>query len=89
MYDLIKNYLCLQRVINMPETRIEAENRAERLGFPKSSVYCLEKDDKCFIVPYGITTAAGKKAYAEARAEGNSKEYSAKIAHTVDSKAQK
>lgn len=71
----------------MPETRKQAEERAEKLGFPKSSVYCLEKDNKCYIAPHGITTTAAKKAYAEARARGESKERSAKIAHSVEDKA--
>ena len=73
----------------MPETRTEAERRAQRLGFPKSHVYCLEKDSICFIVPHGIETAAGRKAYAESRAAGRSKECAAKVAHKVDDEARK
>lgn len=71
----------------MPETRSEAEKRAKRLGFPISHVICLEDNDVCFIVPYGIKTTAGRVAYAKARASGKSKEYSAKIAHSVDDEA--
>lgn len=71
----------------MPESRAEAEKRAERLGFPKSHVICLEGDNECFIAPKGIETEAGRKAYAEARAKRKSKEYSARIAHTVDKAA--
>lgn len=73
----------------MPETRKEAEKRAERLGFPKSHVICLDGDNMCFIVPRGIETEAGRKAYAEARAHRKSKEYAAKIAHKVDDEAKK
>ena len=68
----------------MPESRAHAEKRAEREGFPKSSVICLDGDSMCFIVPHGIETAAGRRAYAEARAKGRSKEYSARVAHKVE-----
>lgn len=71
----------------MPENREDARKRAERLGFPLSHVICLDGDDMCFIVPMGIETSAGRKAYAEARAAGRSKEYAAQIAHTVDKEA--
>lgn len=74
-------------VIDIPETRSEAEKRAKEIGFPVDNVYCLEKDDRCYIVPRGIETSAGKRAYAEARDAGKSKEYAAKVAHTVDKKA--
>jgi len=73
----------------LPETRKQAEERAEKLGFPKTSVICLEKDDKCYIVPHGITTTAARHAYAESRDRGLSKERSAKIAHSVEEKANK
>ena len=73
----------------MPETRAEAVRRAERLGFPRSHVICLDRDDDCYIVPHGIDTAAGRKAYAEARASGRGKEYAAKVAHTVDDQARR
>lgn|GEM_PF-2594996 len=68
----------------MPESRADAEKRAEKLGFPKSSVICLEKDDKCYIAPHGIESAAAKRAYAEARERGLSQERAAKTAHHVE-----
>lgn len=68
----------------MPETRKQAEERAEKLGFPKSNVYCLEKDDKCYIVPHGITTIEAKRAYAESRERGLNQERAAKTAHHVE-----
>lgn len=68
----------------MPETRAEAEERAKRLSFPISHIICLDGDNVCFIVPLGIETKAGRKAYAEARAQGKSKEEAAQIAHYVD-----
>lgn len=73
----------------MPETRAEAEKRAKRLGFPLSHVVCLEEDNVCFIVPHGIETEAGRKAYAEARRRRKNKEYAAKIAHKVEAEAKK
>lgn len=73
----------------MPEAREEAEKRAKRLGFPLSHVICLDGDRQCFIVPYGIETEAGRRAYAEARAARKSKEYAARIAHTVEESAKK
>ena len=73
----------------MPESREAAEKRAERLGFPKKNVYCLDGDNQCFIVPYGIETVEAKRVYAESRASGMSKEQSAKIAHSVEGKARK
>lgn len=72
----------------MPETRAQAEKRAEATpGFSKKDVYCLEGDNKCFLIPHGIETTAAKKAYAEARLHRRSREYAAKVAHKVESQA--
>jgi SPP1 family phage portal protein len=75
-----------------PESRAEAKRRiAEGLGekgFKESDIYCLEGDDWCYIVPHGITTPEARKAYAENRRKGLSKERAAKIAHTVQDKSE-
>jgi len=39
-----------------------------------------------YIAPRGVTTAAGKKAYASLRSKGASKVKAAKIAHSIDDK---
>ena len=67
----------------MPETKGHALDRAKREGFNKSSVVKSEKGGY-FIAPNGIETTAGKKAYANCRADGGSKEDCAKIAWTVE-----
>lgn len=67
----------------MPESRAEAEARAEKEGFLKSNVYCLDGDNKCYIAPKGITSTAAKKAYAEARDGGDDKETAARKAWAV------
>lgn len=71
----------------MPESKAEALKRAKRLGFPASSV--VKGNGGYFIAPHGVTTAAGKRAYAECRAKGGAKEKCARIAHDVDDKAKK
>ena len=72
----------------MPETKAEARKRAKKLGFPQSSVVKSE-DDGYFIAPHGITMAGAKKAYADCRASGGSKEKCAKIAWDIQNKAKK
>lgn len=72
----------MRRII-MPESRKDAEARAEKDGFPKSNVICLDGDDNCYIAPHGITLAAAKRAYAEARNSGDDKETAAKKAWAV------
>lgn len=71
----------------MPESRKDALARAKRLNFPKSSVVKSNIDNSNYIAPRGVTTEAGKKAYADTRARGKGKEESAKIAHSVEKKA--
>jgi len=83
--------------VGNPESRADAEARAEKLDFPKGNVICLEGDDWCYIAPRGITLQAAKQAYAEARKrfheEGRSDEYgqehAAKIAWYVQEKAER
>lgn len=69
----------------MPETKIEALKRALKGGFKKSSVV-KSKDSGYFIAPHGILSEGAKKAYANLRAKGNSKEKSAKIAWSIENK---
>ena len=71
----------------MPETKKHAKARAKILGFSQSSV--IKSDSGYFIVPKGITTSAGKKAYADCRAKGKDKVTCAKTAHSVNKKAKK
>lgn len=66
-----------------PESRSKAEARAERLGFPKSNVICLEGDNWCYIVPHGITDPKAKRAYAECRRKGGDKGTCAAVAHNI------
>lgn len=66
-----------------PESRAEAERRAERLGFNKSQVVCLEGDSWCYIAPHGITSAKAKRAYAECRRNGGQKGTCAAVSHKV------
>lgn len=67
----------------MPESKSQAKARAKRGGFPQSSVV-KAKDDGYFIAPHGIKSAAAKKAYADCRAKGGSKEKCAKIAWSIE-----
>jgi len=80
--------IIIGEVIKIPESRAEAEKRAEKLGFPKSSGICLEKDNKCYIAPRGSESAAAKRAYAEARERGLSQERAAKTAHHVETQVE-
>lgn len=69
----------------MPETRSHALTRAAKLCFPKSNVVCINNCG-CFIAPRGVESLTAKKAYAELRCEGKSKETAAKLAHSIDEK---
>lgn len=77
-------------VAHNPETRAEAEKRIEedlnKKGYTKGDIYCLEKDNYCYIMPHGIEEIEAKKAYAEKRKEGWSQERAAKYAHGIQSK---
>lgn len=66
----------------MPESKAKATARAKRLGFPASNV--VKGSKGYFIAPRGLKTERAKKAYAALRSQGKSKEFSAKIAHSVD-----
>lgn len=72
----------------MPESKKKATARARRLGFPKSNVVKAKKG-RYYIAPRGVTTKAGKRAYASNRARGRSKATSARIAHFVNKRAKK
>lgn len=72
----------------MPETYADAKARAEKLGYPLSTVVQADNGD-WFIAPLGVTTIAGKKAYANCRTKNSDKGYCAAVAHTVDQKAKK
>lgn len=72
----------------MPETKKAALARAKKLGYPKSTVVKASTGEH-FIAPLGVTSAAGKKAYAECRTRSEDKGKCAAISHTVDKKARK
>ena len=63
------------------ETRKSAENLAKEVGIDKSQV--TDSEAGYFIAPQGIESEAAKKAYADNRAKGMSKETAAKIAWSV------
>jgi len=69
----------------MPESKKGALKRAKKLGFKKSQVVKGKKG--YFIAPRGVTSRAGKKAYADLRSEGTGKAKAARIAHYVDDRA--
>jgi hypothetical protein len=70
----------------MPETKEQAVARAKRLGYPMSTVVQADNGD-WFIAPLGVTTTAGKKAYANCRTKNADKGYCAAVAHKVDDAA--
>ena len=72
----------------MPETKEQAVARAKKLGYPMSTIVQSDKGN-WFIAPLGVTSAAGKKAYANCRETSGDKGKCAAIAHTVDKKAKK
>lgn len=69
----------------MPETKRKALARAKKGSFPKSNVVKSKKGGY-YISPRGIKKASAKRAYADLRAEGASKQKAAKIAHSIDKK---
>lgn len=80
-------FLLFKRGGILPETKSEARKRAKAEGFPMSSV--VQSDDGgWFIAPHGITSSAAKEAYANCRADGGDKEKCAKIAWSVQEKAE-
>lgn len=66
------------------ETREQAEQRAQELGMDKSQV--IKTKVGYFIAPQGMKSKVAKRVYGENRANGKSKEYSAKIAWSVENK---
>lgn len=66
------------------ETREQAEQRAQELGMDKSQV--IKTKVGYFIAPQGMKSKVAKQVYGENRANGKSKEYSAKIAWSVENK---
>ncbi len=66
------------------ETKEQAEQRAEELGMDKSQV--VKTKVGYFIAPQGIKSRVAKQVYGENRAKGKSKEYSAKIAWSIENK---
>jgi len=67
------------------KTMASAKAEAKKKGFSESSITKGEKG--YYLAPHGVTTAAGKKTYANARDKGMSQESAAKISHSVDKKA--
>ena len=68
------------------KSKKSAEQAAKKAGISKSNV--TKSDKGYFIAPAGVKSSAAKKAYASNRAKGKSKEYSAKVAWTIE-KSQK
>lgn len=70
----------------MPETYDDAKARAEKLGYPLSTLVQSDKGH-WFIAPLGVETAAGKRAYANYREDNTDKSLCAAVAHMVEKKA--
>ena len=68
----------------MPESKRDAEKRAKARGIDKSQV--VKSDKGYYIAPQGIKSTAAKKAYAQCRLDGGSKEKCAKIAWSIENK---
>ena len=66
------------------ETRKSAEAEAKAVGIDKSQV--TDSEAGYFIAPQGIESEGAKKAYADNRAKGMSKETAAKIAWSIEKK---
>ena len=71
----------------MPETKQRAKTRAKKLGISTSNV--VKGRSGYYIAPAGVTTTAGKKAYADCRSSGGSKEKCARISHSVNKKTRR
>lgn len=74
-------------MVKILETRLQAKKRAKKLGFPQSSVVKAttgKSKDGYFIAPRGLKKSASKRAYANLRSSGMSKERAAKIAWSVE-----
>jgi len=70
------------------ESKRDAKARAKRNGFKQSSV--IKSDNRgYFIVPRGVETNVGKKAYANCRTKGKDKATCAKISHVLNRKGSK
>lgn len=66
------------------EKREDAEKVAQNAGIDKSQV--TDSEAGYFVAPQGIESEAAKKAYADNRAKGMSKETAAKIAWSIEKK---
>ena len=66
------------------ETREQAEAQARESGIDISQV--VNTKAGYFIAPQGIKSKVAKQVYGNNRAEGKSKEYSAKVAWSVEKK---
>ena len=69
------------------EKREDAEKLANEVGIDKSQV--TDSEAGYFIAPQGISSEGAKKAYADNRAKGMSKEQAAKIAWSIEKKVKK
>lgn len=69
----------------MPESKKNAEARAKREGFPKSSVV-KSKEGGYFIAPHGVSESKAKRAYADCRGKGGDKGTCAAISHNIQKK---
>ena len=70
----------------MPETKAEAIRRARAGGFPVKDV-TRSANGNYFIPPHGVTSVAGKRAYANCRDHSGDKGKCAAISHVVDKAA--
>ena len=66
------------------EKREDAEKLANEVRIDKSQV--TDSEVGYFIAPQGISSEGAKKAYADNRAKGMSKEQAAKIAWSIEKK---
>ena len=64
------------------EKREDAEKVAQNAGINKSQV--TDSEAGYFVAPQGIESEGAKKAYANNRAKGMSKETAAKIAWSIE-----
>lgn len=67
----------------MPETKRDARAHARRVHIPVSHVVRAPGTKHYYIAPRGVTSHAGRMAYASARESGRSAAYSARVAHAV------
>jgi len=68
----------------MPESLKHIQTRAKRLHYSRNQIVHGKKG--YYLAPRGIKSRGAKLAYAHSRDAGHTKEYSAKVAWTVERK---